>query len=164
MLSYFNEVPVGRKHLMVNQVQLAKISRLQAHLTGNWWSGKRAGQNDHICSPFHIFRCQMRKSTRYLLKYWRQSTFLCSWEYGSGSINPESMTSKLFSFLPLCSGCSQSHFVPFLAKEWRGKQSSTRGPVVISQLNYIKHIVTMTLLNWNLIAKVLLKCEIGEIF
>lgn len=74
ILSYFNECCVGRKDLMVNQTQLANISKLQAHLTGNYSSGKRPGQNYHIYSPFHISRCQVRKSTRYLLKYWSQST------------------------------------------------------------------------------------------
>lgn len=36
MLSYFNECHIGRKNLMVNQGQLAKISRLQAHLAANY--------------------------------------------------------------------------------------------------------------------------------
>lgn len=75
LLSYFDECHVGRKDLMINQGQLAKISRLQAHLTANYWSGKRAGQNHHIFSPMHISSCEIRKSIRYLRKYCSQSTF-----------------------------------------------------------------------------------------
>lgn len=93
---------------------------------------------------------------------------LCSqllWKCGGGGfINPESTTFKLFLIFFLYSQGPQSHLVSFLAKASIGKQSTRRGPGVISQLNYMSKTETTALWHWKLIAKMLLKGEIREVF